>query len=123
MVVWQFFEIWTITAFSRLKYTFVTFTSLPLALRRRMPGRISRISILLGGWNLLLGARAKSVHPEMHVCAEGVCSNIVLACMAVASCCKSPILDSAFDPTSLGDRCGRRWRRSGLCPFPPPLGG
>ena len=61
MVVWQFSEIWTITAFSRLKYTFVTITSLPLALRRRMPGRISLISILLGGWSLLLGARLKSV--------------------------------------------------------------
>jgi len=75
MVVWQFSEIWTMTAFSRLKYTFVTITSLPLALRRRMPGRISLISILLGGWNLLLGARLKSVHPEMHVCAEGGCFN------------------------------------------------
>jgi hypothetical protein len=73
MVVWQFSEIWTMTAFSRLKYTFVTITSLPLALRRRMPGRISRISILLEDWDLLLGARLKSVHPEMQVCAEGIC--------------------------------------------------
>ena len=75
MVVWQFSEIWTIAEVSRLKYTFVTFTSLPLALRRRMPGRISRIRILLGGWPLLLGARLKSVHPEMHDCAEGGCCN------------------------------------------------
>jgi hypothetical protein len=73
MVVWQFSEIWTIAEVSRLKYTFVTFTSLPLALRRRMPGRISRIRILLGGWPLLLGARLKSVQPEMHDCAERGC--------------------------------------------------
>ena len=38
-----------------------------------MPGRISRISILLEDWDLLLGARLKSVHPDMQVCAEGVC--------------------------------------------------
>jgi len=36
-----------------------------------MPGRISLISILLGGWPLLLGARLKSVQPEMHDCAGG----------------------------------------------------
>ena len=38
-----------------------------------MPGRKSRISIPLGDWDLLFGARLKSVHPEMQVCAEGVC--------------------------------------------------
>jgi len=75
IVVWQCSEIWTITALSLLKYTFVTITSLPLALRRRMPGRTSLISIPLGGWSFLLGARLKSVQPEMHDCAEGGCFN------------------------------------------------
>ena len=87
IVVWQCSEIWTITAFSLLKYTFVTITSLPFALRRRVPGRTSLISIPPGGWGLLLGARPKSVQPEMHVCDEEGCSsgNVLLSAVGRAA--------------------------------------
>ena len=52
-----------------------------------MPGRISRINILLEDWDLLLGARLKSVHPEIQVCAEGVCfdDNISLSAIGGAT--------------------------------------
>ena len=66
-VVWQCSEIWTIIALSLLKYTFVTITTLPLALRRGVPGRTSLIGIPPEGL-------AKSVQPEIHVCAVGGCS-------------------------------------------------
>ena len=61
IVAWQCAEIWTITVLSLLKYTFVTITSLPLALRRRVPGRTSLICIPPE-------RLAKSEHPERHVC-------------------------------------------------------
>jgi len=58
---WQCAEIWTMTVHSLLKYTFVTITSFPFALRRRVPGRTSLICIPPE-------RLAKSVHPEIHVC-------------------------------------------------------
>jgi len=60
IVAWQCAEIWTITVLSMLKYTFVTLTFFPFALRRKVPGRTSLISISPE-------ELARSVQPERHV--------------------------------------------------------
>jgi len=61
IVAWQCAEIWTITVLSLLKYTFVTLTFWPFALKRKVPGRTSLICIPLE-------ELARRVHPERHVC-------------------------------------------------------